>query len=845
MPDSAKRDKHDIGHRRIGQPVSYDVFVSYRHAHANRVKTIVDALRARGLSVWLDKTNIEAFTSITAEARAALAVSKIFLAYYSADYPMSRPCQWELTQAYIAATRLGSPNDRVLVVNPERSPAHIEPTDLQDQRYLTVADDHLAFAKDIADAVRQRADKLDGLLGEVRADDTRWFPMAAVSAPRFVGRARDMWRLHSSLRPRDVEMTQGVVGPAAAVIAGLGGIGKSLLAQEYALRFAAAYPGGVFWLRASGENGAVGPPELTAQRNSQLRDLLRLLAPALGNSVDRIAPEAVMESLAACIERAGTCLWVVDDLPEGLSSDELRAWFGPSRARTLITTRGRTYGGVVAEVPLDVLDRESALGLLTAHRPTSSDGDQAIAEDLIDQLGCHALAIDVAGSALEFQSFAELQRGLADPSQDELELAASLHGSLPTGHERSISATLARSIERAGEEARDVLRLACVISPGSISTELITNVFGARGAKARRSIDAARRRRVKGLSQLKSSSLAEAVTFESWRVHHLVTRTLRFRESTERRLTEMQVAAADVLTSALERKSLGETDADLFAHVLALTSSAGPRLDAARATRLLDAAAAHLESHGKPYDVLAMATTARSLAETAWGDSDERTLKYLNNEAVQLLTVRRPDEAIPLLERVVTGTASLRGSEHLDLAIPLGNLASALREARRVDDSIPMYERALRIARASPSKLTRSLAWHEMNLAIALKESGSGDQARAQFEQALKISEQEKDDSTRAIILNNLGELARGSNRVDEGRDLHQRALEINRRLHTAPHLEIALTLKYLGYTHRQVNDPSGARRFFEQSLEMYEQMFGSDWPDVHELRSVLSGMHE
>jgi hypothetical protein len=30
----------------------------------------------------------------------------------------------------------------------------------------------------------------------------------------------------------------------------MGGVGKTLLAEEYALRFAAAYPSGIFWLSA-------------------------------------------------------------------------------------------------------------------------------------------------------------------------------------------------------------------------------------------------------------------------------------------------------------------------------------------------------------------------------------------------------------------------------------------------------------------------------------------------------------------------------------------------------------------------------------------------------------------
>jgi hypothetical protein len=40
------------------------------------------------------------------------------------------------------------------------------------------------------------------------------------------------------------------------------GVGNSLLVEQYALRFAAAYPGGVFWLRA-GSGGREHQPMMT------------------------------------------------------------------------------------------------------------------------------------------------------------------------------------------------------------------------------------------------------------------------------------------------------------------------------------------------------------------------------------------------------------------------------------------------------------------------------------------------------------------------------------------------------------------------------------------------------
>ena len=85
---------------------------------------------------------------------------------------------------------------------------------------------------------------------------------------------------------------------------GLGGVGKSLLAEEYALRFGAAYPGGVFWLRAFGNDdakGGLGPEGRAAERDRQLRDF----AAALSVAVEGLDPAAIEGALAGAIERQG------------------------------------------------------------------------------------------------------------------------------------------------------------------------------------------------------------------------------------------------------------------------------------------------------------------------------------------------------------------------------------------------------------------------------------------------------------------------------------------------------------------------------------------------------------
>ncbi len=238
---------------------AYDLFVSYAHHDADWVHPLADALTDHGLRVWIDRHRLDDFASITRGIRHGLASAKALLACYSATYPTRPACQWELTYAFVAASRLGDPRRRILVVTPQAGPGHLDPADLdpvelRDALYVSmpVPADPAALTA-IARRVADRVAGLDGPLGAIGPlVPPRWLPTQGTSSIRFVGRQRDLWRVHSALHATDptIAAVTGLAGPPVAQVRGLGGIGKTLLAEQYALRFAVAYPGGVFWLRA-------------------------------------------------------------------------------------------------------------------------------------------------------------------------------------------------------------------------------------------------------------------------------------------------------------------------------------------------------------------------------------------------------------------------------------------------------------------------------------------------------------------------------------------------------------------------------------------------------------------
>ena len=116
--------------------MSHDLFISYRRLDSDRVLPLLDSLKKRGLSVWIDKEEIADFAGITRSIREGLSEAKAMLVWFSATYPLSRPCQWELTAAFIAAQQEGDPRKRILIVNPEQSPDHIILPELKDQEYI-------------------------------------------------------------------------------------------------------------------------------------------------------------------------------------------------------------------------------------------------------------------------------------------------------------------------------------------------------------------------------------------------------------------------------------------------------------------------------------------------------------------------------------------------------------------------------------------------------------------------------------------------------------------------------------------------------------------------------------
>jgi hypothetical protein len=366
-------------------------------------------------------------------------------------------------------------------------------------------------------------------LAEVR-EERAPFCVPFFQNPGFVGRADDLAVLHALLQE------EKAAGVRPAALTGMGGIGKTQLAVEYAYRYRASYPGGVYWVNAAeswqGELASLAEHVGIREDSAPESDRQRRLAMAFLKYVG---------------ERAGA-LVVFDNVedPRSLRVPLLGVIPAQMGCRLLFTSRRRDGSGSFRTIEVNVLPEEAALDLLLASEARGwirAGGDKASlaeARAICRMLGCLPLALVLAGAYLgerpeialaDYRARLEEEGALA--AVDAAGVAAE---DLPTRHAAAVQATLDLQWKALHEEAaREVLRAAALLGEAAEIPRARLGLLTGLGDRATRGRSAPL---ADALRRLRELSLVEELTEHAIRLHPLV------REFAEKHIAARETFAA-------------------------------------------------------------------------------------------------------------------------------------------------------------------------------------------------------------------------------------------------------------------------------------------------------------
>ena len=641
---------------------------------------------------------------------------------------------------------------------------------------------------------------------------------APVRNPGFTG--RDM--LLVTLRERLLGGDRAVV----QAMHGMGGVGKTQLAIEYAHQFAGSYD--IVWWVSAEQAG------LTMEQVAALAVRLGCAEP------DAPAGPAAQ---AAVVELRGRGRWLLVFDNAG-APGELVPWLpGGGAGHVLITTRTGGWSEIAAPVEVDVFARAESVAILRERVAGLSEADAGVlAKGLGDlPLGITQSASYLAESGMLPAEYLDLVRTRAARILDEGQVL-----SYPT----SLAGATQLTIERLTDEDAGAAALAEVcafLAPEPIPLALFTTAATQLPeplASAAAYVVAWR----KLLAALGRSSLAR-VDQHAIQMHRLTQAIFRDGLTPEKAATTRALAGT-ILAANEPDDSEDPVNwpgwARLLPHILAVDAATSSDL----AVRDLAIHAAwYLLMRGDQRGGHDLAEHLHQQWSRQLGSDDKDTLGAASNLAWSLHLLGRHAEAWRMDEDTLARRRRLQGEDHPDtltsarqLAADLAQLGDVQAARELTEDTLARRRRVL--GADHPDTLTSA-----GNLAIVLAQMGDVQAARELDEDTLARRRRVlgADHPDTLISAGNLAINLRALGEHQAARELNEDTLARRRRVLGADHPATLASANSLAIVLAQLGDVQAARELDEDTLARRRRVLGEDHPatliSASNLAASLSGL--
>jgi tetratricopeptide (TPR) repeat protein len=643
---------------------------------------------------------------------------------------------------------------------------------------------------------------------------------------QFVGREEELKKLDELLQQQN--------GRKIAVIVGMGGVGKTEFAKQYALRHlqncrenkANISTGGVCWL--DGREG-----DIAREIVSFARSFLNLKPPEDWD---------IPTQLNYCWRnwRTGEWLMVIDDVTD---YGKIKPYLPPESSNfTILITRREKLGRSFAHLPLETLEPQPALDLLKSLVGAERiEQELEIAEKICSWLGYLPLVLELVGRYLDRDPDLSLKTMFSLLEKKRLRHKSITEADATMTAKLGVNDAFELSWERLDENAQELGCILSLFALADIPWELVIKVYKNSSLPENEEINLDIVEESRG--DLLDFNLLERRGERIYKLHPLIREFLR--EKREKLPQNNDIKGWFVSTMFAVAVKLPTLSTEL--QIQEFTPNV-PHIEAvAKDKNLTDiiinkGIAPFFVSLGIFYKNQCLYDQAETwfdqcllLTQARFGKNHLDVVRSLTHLAAIYQVQGRYKKAELTFIAAINLKRDLLDDDDYDVADIITNLATIYQLQGRYVEAESVCLEALRLKERLEGKEHLGIVISLSNLAAIYYHQGRYREAERFYLEALKLKKilVNKDQTDNAQILINLGILYESQNRLEEAKTLFLQALEINKSLRGDKHPNVALNLLCLGNLYESQGRYSKAEALYKQSLELRIELLGEEHPDV------------
>ena len=638
--------------------------------------------------------------------------------------------------------------------------------------------------------------------------------------PHFTGRDDTLRTIHQNFEAGDtVAITQS--------IAGLGGIGKTQTAMEYAYRYAAHYKT-IWWVAAE-------TPQTTQESFLKFVRKMQLLPP------DIMEESVITGAVQNWLSQNEGWLFIYDNATGG---KQLESYLPrTATGHVLITTRDTTMN-VSQSVPLDVFSPEDALDFLA--KRTGIQGDETNARLLAERLGHLPLALEQAAAYIYGKSIGyEKHLSYLEKYKGKI---LSTKGAL-THYDKSVMETFSVSAQDFEESTCQLLYLFAYFAPDDIDITWIT----AQSALLPPALQA-----------LCENELALEDALETLRKYALIKKEEN-NISMHRLLQEViqeqlagdatWIAYCLAIIHKLYDYEHGNIDSQkLFARVSPHATAIAEKAEMLLAEDAAQEVVAWVY-HKAGWGLCHMAVykesvewyqKALNIREKVLGLENTDTAFSYNDMAMAYAYQGENQEAQKLFQTALDIREKVLGIEHADTAMSYNNIGYMYSQCGDFDKAMEWDEKARHIREKVLGREHADTAMSYNNIAAAYEKQGEYAEALKWYQKALGAKEKMlgKEHPSTAATYNNIAYVYDSQGKYDDALDWYQKALGAKEKVLGKEHPSTAATYNNIAYLYEAQGDPGSALSWMQKAYPIFKKILGENHPYTRKSLATLKLIH-